>query len=129
MYLFRHILGHRILGIERVKVLAHRAVALGALAPLREVGSRNVACTVGVGLDDAGIDGESLTLNQAFAHATAQHCLEDEAQCIALAEAAVAILGDGRVIGHSVLEAKATEPAIGQVEMDFLAQPTLGSDA
>ena len=51
MHFFEYIICHRIAGIEGVKVLAHRAVALGALAPLRDVGSRNVARTVGVGFE------------------------------------------------------------------------------
>ena len=64
-------------------------------------------------------------MNQALGHATAQDCLEDEAQCIALAEAAMAVLGEGRVIGNFVLQVEATEPTVWQTEMDFLGQPAL----
>jgi hypothetical protein len=32
------------------------------------------------------------------------------------------------MVGHLVIEAEAAEPPVGQVEMDVLAQPTLGPD-
>jgi hypothetical protein len=32
------------------------------------------------------------------------------------------------MVGHLVIEAEAAEPPVGQVEMDVLAQPTLGAD-
>jgi hypothetical protein len=48
---------------------------------------------------------------------------------IAVAEAAMAILREGRVIGHCPLETQAAEPPVGQIKVDLLAQPTLGPDA
>ena len=38
-------------------------------------------------------------------------------------------LGKRRMIGDVGVEPQATEPAIGQIEMDLLAQPTLGTNA
>jgi hypothetical protein len=43
------------------------------------------------------------------------------AQQVALAEAAMMVLREGRMIGNLAVEAQSTEPAIGQIEMDFLA--------
>lgn len=84
---------------------------------------------IGVGLDDAGVDGEAFALNQSFGHATVQYRLEDESECIALAEAAMAVLGERRMIGGSAFQAQAAEPSVGQVEMNFVTQPTLRPDA
>ena len=46
-------------------------------------------------------------------------------QEIALAETAVAVLGKRRMIGDVAVEPQATEPAIGQIEVDLVAQPPL----
>lgn len=40
----------------------------------------------------------------------------------------MAVLGERRVIGDSVFQAQTTEPAVGQVKVDFLAEPALGTD-
>ncbi|MNQ88448.1 hypothetical protein D3C85_1037080 [compost metagenome] len=105
--------GNRISGVQRFEVLTHRTAALGALAPLRNLGGRNIARAVRVGLDDAGIDGKSLPLHQSFGHAAVQHRLEDESKCIALAKAAMPVLGESGMVGHLVLQAQATEPPVG----------------
>ena len=51
------------------------------------------------------------------------------AQEIALAEAAVAVLGKRRMIRDVAIEPQATEPAISQIEVELLAQPPLGANA
>src|SRR5689334_17169527 len=51
------------------------------------------------------------------------------AKRLALAEPAVPILGERGVIWNPVLQPQATEPAVGQVQMNLLAQPALGADA
>jgi hypothetical protein len=60
-------------------------------------------------------------------------CLQDpfehEPQSLGLAEAAVAVLGEGRVLRHRILGAQVTEPAIDQVQLDLFAQPAFGADA
>ena len=55
--------------------------------------------------------------------------LEQLAQQVALAEAAVAVLREGRVVGHVAVQPQPAEPAIGEVEMNLLAEPPLGPDA
>ena len=64
-----------------------------------------------------------------FFHAARHHGLEQLAQEIALAETAVAVLGKRRMIGDVAVEPQATEPAIGQIEVDLLAQPPLRANA
>ena len=47
-----------------------------------------------VGHDDAGVDREGLAAHDPFLHAAPHHRLEQLAQEIALAEAAVSVLGE-----------------------------------
>jgi hypothetical protein len=73
--------------------------------------------------DYAGVDREGFAPDDPFLHAARHHCLEQLAQQIALTETAVVVLGKCRMIGDVGIEPQATEPAIGQIEMDLLAQP------
>lgn len=103
---------------EHGQILAHGMV--------RRVGwqaftARHAALAIGVRLDQAGVDREALTTDQALGHASPDRRLEDLAQQIAVAEAAVAVLREGRVIGHVALEPEPAEPAIGEVEVDLVA--------
>jgi hypothetical protein len=50
-------------------------------------------------------------------------------QEIALAEAAVAVLGEGRMVRHFARQAEPAEPPIGEVQMDLLAQSAFRADA
>jgi hypothetical protein len=47
---------------------------------------------------------------------------------IALAEATVSVLGEGRVVGYCVFEIESAEPTIGHIEMDRFTRPSLGAD-
>jgi len=51
------------------------------------------------------------------------------ASCEVLAETAVPVLGEGRMIRHAAIEPEPAEPPIRQIEVDFLAQASLGADA
>jgi len=44
------------------------------------------------------------------------------ASCEVLAETAVPVLGEGRMIRHMPVEPKPAKPSIGQIEVDFLAK-------
>jgi hypothetical protein len=59
----------------------------------------------------------------------AKNSIEQLAQKIALAEAAVSVLGERGMIGDVAVEPQPTEPAIGQMKMDLLAQPSLRANA
>ena len=89
----------------------------------------NRALLVGVGGDQAGIDREAIGANQALRHAASNDGLEQMPQEIALAKAAMPVLRKGRMIGDLAVESETAEPAIGEIEMNFLAQPPLGPDA
>jgi hypothetical protein len=98
--------------VEHGHVLVDRAARRFRRQAPRSV---NAALAVGVGLDQAGIDCETVAADQPLGHAAAHDGLEDVAQQVAVAEAAVAVLGEGRVIGHGALQAEPAEPSVGQV--------------
>ena len=54
---------------------------------------------------------------------------EQSPKKIALAEPAVTVLREGRMVGHVPVEAKPAEPAVGQIEVNLVAQPPLGTNA
>ena len=58
----------------------------------------------GVGCNQTGIDGKAFAADQAFVDATLQHGLKQPAQQVAIAEAAVPVLREGRMIGHFAVD-------------------------
>ena len=89
----------------------------------------NRALLIGVGGDQAGIDGKSIGADQPFGHAALDDGFEQMAQDIALAKAPVPVLGKGRMVGNLAIETEPAEPAIGEIEMNFLAQAPLRPNA
>src|SRR5262249_14932775 len=85
--------------------------------------------TAGVGLHDAGMSGEALAFKKTSVHAGPYHRFKDSAQEVTVAETAVAIHRECRVIRHRVVKIEPTEPPIRHVHFDFLAQPPLEADA
>ena len=83
----------------------------------------------GVGFDDTCVDGKALTLDQPCGQADADHALEHQAQQIAVAEASMPILRESGVVRYRVVQIEPTEPAIGQMKRDLLAQLELRADA
>ena len=84
--------------------------------------------TAGIGLDNAGTNGEPLTADQARRHAAADRLLEDLAQDAAVAEAAVPVHRETRVVGNLVLKLQPAKPPIGQVEIDIFTKLTIKAD-
>src|SRR3569833_1039361 len=41
----------------------------------------------------------------------------------------MAVLGETGMLGYRILQAQATEPAVGQIELDYFAQAPLGTNA
>src|ERR1700730_6284880 len=87
------------------------------------------ALLVGIGSNQAGIDSKGRPINQPFCHAASDHGLEQLAQQIAIAEAAMPILREGRVVRHLAIEAEPAEPTVGEVQVHLLAQPPFGANA
>ena len=82
-----------------------------------------------IGDDHAGVDGQGFAAHQPLAHAARCCRFEQLTQKIAVAEAAMAALGRGRVVGRAAIEAQPAEPAIDQIEVNLVTQPPLGADA
>ena len=51
------------------------------------------------------------------------------AQHVALAKAPMSVARERRVVWHPAVQPEVTKPAIGEIEVNFVAQPPLGPDA
>ena len=103
-----------------------RRCRIALLAPF---GAGDRSALVGVGLDEARIDGETLAADEAGRDAGEHDAFEHMAQHVAVAEAAMPVLGERRVVGNLVVEVEPAEPAECQPVRDLLAQPPLRADA
>src|SRR6202521_5066524 len=79
-------------------------------------------------LDQARIDRERFAPNQPGRNAHCHDSLEDPTQGVTLPEAFVPRTTEYRVIGDPVLNAELAEPPVGQVDLDFSAQPALRAE-
>src|SRR5215211_5595492 len=112
--------------IEHPKILLDRpARGLGRQA----LSSRDALLSASVRLDQAAINGKAFATDQTFRDAAAEDGLEQAPKQIALPEAPVPVLREGRVIGHPTVQPELTKPAVGEVEVHFFAKPPLGADA
>src|SRR5262249_58819843 len=84
--------------------------------------------TAGIGLHHAGVDSEPFALDKTRVHTRPNLALEYLPEDVALAEAAMPIDRECRVIGNPVVEVEPTEPAIGKMQLDFLAELALRAD-
>ena len=114
--------------IERIKILGDRPLLLLRVSPV-DLAGRHAVIATGIGLHNAGVDGEGLALDQAHRHGRPHHALEDVAQQIALAEATQPVLRERRVVRNLVLDVHLAKPAIRQVQLDFLVQLPFRADA
>src|SRR5208337_119493 len=109
---------------QRLQILANRARAELRVAPVDPFLAWNTPTAVGVGLHDACVDREPFASNQSFGHASPYNRLEDMSEDIALAETAVPVLREARMIRNLVFKAQPAEPPICQIQMNFIAQPS-----
>ena len=119
----------RRLAIQGFQVLAHRTGAERRILPVDRLAARNAALPVRVGRHHARVHRKPLTLHQTSGHAAAHDFIEQPSESTARAEAAVAILGERRMLGHCVFQPQTAEPPVGEVQVHFLTQPSLRSDA
>jgi len=109
-------------GVARYSRTARLASASGPLV------AGNRPLFVGVGRDQARIHCEAFAADKALAQAPLHHRLEQMPRDVALPEPAMTVAREGGVVRHPAVKSQATKPAIGQIEMDFIAQPPFGSD-
>jgi len=105
--------------IKRFEVLPHGAREFLRFRPGREL-AVDLAATAGISLDHTGVDGKAFAANQSCPHAPRHHLFEQAAKQSALAKAAVAVLGKGRMIWDRALEPQSTKmlmtvPGVGTV--------------
>ena len=68
-----------------------------------------------------GIDRKGSRVDQPFGHAAPDHGLEQLSRQIAVTEAAMPVLGEGRLVRHLAIEAEPTEPTVSQVQVNLFA--------
>jgi hypothetical protein len=105
-------------------------VALARLQHSRQRRTRRMIGADEVDLDAPrpGIDGKAFAADKALLDAPLQDGLEQLPQEIAFAEAAMAVLRKGRVVGHVTVRSGA-EPAVGQVQVHLFTQPPFRANA
>lgn len=87
------------------------------------------ALPVGLCTDQARVHCEAVAADEPLKHAPLHRLLEQAAQQIAVAEPAMPVLGEGRVIRHVAVEPQPAEPPISQVEVDLVTEAALRADA
>jgi hypothetical protein len=115
--------------VEGFKIFTHspaRRRRVDILVPLR---SWLRAALVGIGLDQARIDGKALTRDQPRLDAVGDDVFKELTEDVAVAEAFVAGARERRVVGHLVLDAEPAEPALGQVDLDLTHELAFGADS
>jgi hypothetical protein len=105
--------------VSRYSLTERRVAAVDFFRPFRGT------LLVRVRPDQAGIGREALATDKPFSHAAPYCRLEQLAQEITIAEAAMSVLRESRVIRHIALETESAEPPIDQVQMRFLAEAAL----
>ena len=112
--------------VRHGEVLCHGATGV-LRVKLR--GAGDALPPAGVRADHAGVDCEALTADDPPGHAAAHRRPEEAPQRVAVAEAAVPVLGEGGVVRHPAVQPEAAEPAAGEAQVDLLARPPFGADA
>jgi len=83
---------------------------------------------VGVRRDQAGVHRKAFTADQPFLDRPANDRLKHMAEGVTLPEASMAVLRERRVIRNLAVQAQPAEPAISEVQMDFIAEPPFRPD-
>jgi hypothetical protein len=117
----------RITGVERLLILPHRP-GRDISFPDR-INGLDAPITASVAMHKTAVNGEGLARHEASLAALFDDLFKQHAVDAAFPKPAVAVLGEGRMIRHGSFQSQPAEPAIGEVEMDLIAQPPLGTDA
>jgi hypothetical protein len=115
--------------IQSAEIFPRRASRRRQLPPIDLIRARERALFVSVRRDQAGVDGKAFITNKPLGYRSLHHHLEQMTECVAIAEATMTGFGEGRVVRNITVQAKAAEPAIGQVQIDLFAQPPFGANA
>ncbi|EPX83956.1 hypothetical protein Salmuc_01731 [Salipiger mucosus DSM 16094] len=115
--------------VQSLKILANGPRGISRI-DLRRIPLllRSRVLLVGIGFDQARVDGHALSADQALFDAPRDGRLKQVAEQFALAETTMAVLREGGMVRNPIAEVQAAKPAIRQVQMDLLAEPPLGPD-
>src|SRR3546814_15422384 len=91
--------------------------------------ARRRVLAVGVGLDHRGVYRETPAAPPPPGNTARDGLLEQLAEKVAVTEAAVPVLGEGRMVRHRTFHAGPAKPTITQVEMHPVLQPAPRPDA
>ena len=72
---------------------------------------------------------KSLATDEPLRNTAADHRLNAMPERIAVTKAAMAVLREGGVVRHRIIQAEPAKPAIGQIEMHLFARPPFRADA
>lgn len=88
----------------------------------------NPVLAIGIRFDQRGIDPKGLALDQALADAALQNALKKDAEQIAFAKTTVPIFRECRMVRDRIVQIQPANPPVRQVQMNFLAEPSLRPD-
>jgi hypothetical protein len=97
--------------VQRCEILLHRPAAGLGIDLLLPLDAGDGTLTVGVGFDQARVNGEAFAADQPGPDAGPDDALEDAPEEIALGEVCMAGAGERRVVRNRVLQAQLAEPS------------------
>jgi phage terminase large subunit-like protein len=101
--------------VECGKIFLHRPTCSDRIDLLLPLVPRDRALTVGIGFDQAGINGEALAADQTSLDTRSQHALKHATEDIALTEALIAGARERRVVRYGLFVV-AVDPAVSTSE-------------
>jgi 2-succinyl-5-enolpyruvyl-6-hydroxy-3-cyclohexene-1-carboxylate synthase len=114
--------------VQGRQILLHCAAGPRRIAILAPILTCDRALLIGIGRNQAPINGKAFATNQTGRDARLDDPLEHPTKNISLAEALVAGARKCRMIGDSVLNTELAEPAIGEVHLNFTTDQPLRTD-
>lgn len=112
--------------VRLLPMVTHRSKGVHAR---KLVLGRDAAAVIGRGPHVRAVHRDMLDRSQPGREAPLDHALERLAHQAAVAEAPAPVLGEGGTVRRPTVQPQAAEPAIGQVELDLLAQAALRAGA
>src|ERR1700712_3861259 len=114
--------------VEGRQILLHGAAGPRRIAILVPILTCDRTLLIGVGLDQARIDGKAFAANQTGRNTCLDDPFEHATETVSIAEALVAGARKCRMIRDSILDTELAEPAIGEVHLHFTADQPLRTD-
>lgn len=117
----------RIACVERRQLFPHGSCRGVRVA--KRLDGFHAPATSAIAINETTIHSKAFAGHKTSCAALFDNLLEQRPINLAVAKPAIAVLGEGRMVGHGPRQPQPAEPAIGQIEMDFIAQLALRADA